>query len=234
MRAFLRCFSIQGSWNYRTMIGAGMAHALSPLLERVHAGDPAALRAALERHASGFNAHPYMSPIAIGALARLELEGEDAETLTRFRSALQAPLGALGDQAVWAGWRPFCTLVAAIAFILGVGPVLAISAFLLVYNIGHIGLRVWGFRCGWRAGIGVGAVLKTMPLKSVARRIVPVNQALMGVLAAMLIGRAPDLGLDPWVAALGLGAGLSGYLLPERVAGPAVAALFMVCLTWLL
>ncbi len=185
-------------------------------------------------HAQEFNAHPYLSPLAIGALARLEYDGEDAETRTRFRAALPAPLGALGDQAVWAGCRPFCTLAAAIAFTLGVGPVTTVSVFLLIYNLGHIGLRLWGFQKGWRAGTGVGAILKQMPFKRFARGLVPVNQALMGALAAILIGRAPDAGLAPWGVGLVVAAGLGGYLAPRRVAAPAMAGLFMACIVWLL
>ena len=109
-RALLRSFSIQGSWNHRTMTGPGMAFALSPLLARIHADDPGALHAALERHAGAFNAHPYLAPVAIGSLARLEYEQEETDTLLRFRAALRAPLGALGDETMWAGWRPFLRL----------------------------------------------------------------------------------------------------------------------------
>ena len=35
-----RTFAVQGSWNYRTMIGGGMAFAMLPLLRRIYAGDP--------------------------------------------------------------------------------------------------------------------------------------------------------------------------------------------------
>jgi PTS system mannose-specific IID component len=56
--AFLRTFAIQGSWNYRTLLGGGLAYAMLPLLVRIHSGDPVALRRAVRRHASSFNGRP--------------------------------------------------------------------------------------------------------------------------------------------------------------------------------
>src|SRR5690606_32454688 len=68
----LPIFAIQGSWNYRTLIGTGFAFALLPLLRSRYRGDPARLRESLERHASLFNSHPYLAPVALGAVAQLE------------------------------------------------------------------------------------------------------------------------------------------------------------------
>lgn len=232
LSAFLRSFAIQGSWNYRTMIGAGMAYALSPLLQRIHAGDPVALRGAIERHAAEFNAHPYLSSLAIGALARLEHEGADPDTLARFRAALRAPLGAIGDRAVWAGWRPFCIFSTILAYGLGADPIAAALGFLLVYNLGHIALRGWGLRWGWEAGLDVGQRLKTMTPLRLAGRLVPFNQALMAACGVVLLSRLPGPTPEPWMGAVAAVAGLGGYLAPGRLAGPAVAGLFAAWLLW--
>ena len=233
-RALLRSFSIQGSWNHRTMTGPGMAFALSPLLTRIHADDPAALDAALERHASPFNAHPYLAPVAIGALARLEHEGEDPDTLLRFRSALRAPLGALGDETMWAGWRPFCASAAAIAFLLGFDAVTAAAGFLVVYNLGHFALRLWGLRCGWKAGRGVGAALRRVPFRRLARVFVLASQVLIGALAAILVARVPGGAPSPWIVGVAVGAGLSGYVVPRHISRVALASLLVACLAWFL
>ena len=234
VRAYLRSFSIQGSWNHRTMTGFGVAFALSPLLERIHADDPAAAAAALERHAGAFNAHPYLASVALGALARTEYEGEAPGTQLRLRAALSAPLGALGDRIVWAGWRPFCVAAAAIAFLLGVEAVAAAAGFLVLYNTGHLGLRVWGLRCGWRAGLGVGAALGRVPFRRVARVLLIANLALIGALTALLIARMPGGAPAPWVWAVAVGAGLMGYVTPRRVSGVALASLLAACAAWLL
>ncbi len=230
LAAWVRTFAVQGSWNYRTLIGGGMAYALAPLLERIHAGDPVALRKSLERAATEFNSHPYLSPIAVGALARLEYDRQDEETLRRFRGALQAPLGAMGDQVLWAGWRPFCVLVSGLLFLMGVGPVLTAAMFLLVYNAGHVAVRVWGFRLGWARGLEVGAALKAVPTKRVSRAFVFVNQVLMGAVAALLIARISGLEQGGWIGPSAAAAGLVGYFVPRGVAGLAIAALFVACL----
>lgn len=232
-RAMLRSFSIQGSWNYRTMTGPGMAHALAPLLGRIHAEDPAAFRDAVQRHSRAFNAHPYFAPVAIGALARLEFEGADADTQARFRSALRGPLGVLGDGVAWAGWRPFCTSTAAIGFLVGLDPVFAASAFLLVYNLGHLALRIWGLHCGWKSGLSVAGALRRMPLRRLERGLVLVNQMLLGILASLIV--APRLGgvSIAWMA-VGAVIALMGYLAPRHISAVAMASLLAACAVRLL
>ena len=234
VRAILRSFSIQGSWNDRTMTGPGMAHALAPLLARIHADDPAVLQRAVQRHSRAFNAHPYLAPVAIGALARLEFDGVGADTLSRFRSALRAPLGALGDGVAWAGWRPFCASAAAIAFVLGLDPLFAAGAFLLLYNAGHLALRVWGLRCGWRSGRSVASALKRAPLRKIERGLVAANQGLIGGLATLLIGRLPGTGHLPWRDGGAVMVALMGYLVPRHISAVAMASLLAACAVRLL
>lgn len=230
--AFLRSFAVQGSWNYRTLIGGGLGFALVPLLRRIHAGDPVALRKAVERHAGSFNAHPYMSPIAIGAFARLEHDGADEDTLGRFRTALRGPLGALGDQTVWAGWRPFCLLSAMVAFGLGLDARIAVLAFLAVYNSGHLALRVWGYRLGWSAGLRVGGLLNRSPLRNVARRLTPLNEALMGSVLVLLVARAPGLEATPWTAGAAAAAAMAAFFLPARAGRVAMMMLALAISAW--
>ncbi|MCK5448859.1 MAG: PTS system mannose/fructose/sorbose family transporter subunit IID, partial [Gemmatimonadetes bacterium] len=55
LAAWSRTFAIQGSWNYSTMVGAGIAYAVLPLLRRIHAGDPVRLRESVERSMRPFN-----------------------------------------------------------------------------------------------------------------------------------------------------------------------------------
>lgn len=234
VRAILRSFSIQGSWNDRTMTGPGLAHALAPLLARIHADDPGAFRQAIQRHSRAFNAHPYLAPVAIGALARLEFDGDDADTLSRFRSALRAPLGALGDGIAWAGWRPFCVSAAAIGFVLGLDPLFAAGAFLVVYNAGHLALRIWGLRCGWRSGRSVASALKRAPLRRIERALAPANQVLIGVLAALLVGQLPGTGPAVWRDGGAVIAALMGYLVPRHISAVAMTSLLAACAVWLL
>ena len=145
---FARSFLIQGSWNFRTMLGGGFAFALLPVLRRLFRGDPEAFRAALQRHTEHFNAHPYMAGAALGAVCRMEEERRAPEEIARFKRAVRGPLGGLGDALVWVGWRPLTVLAALVLALSGVSPFFTVSFFLLLYNAGHLALRIWSFRIG--------------------------------------------------------------------------------------
>jgi mannose PTS system EIID component len=157
---FLRLLAIQGSWNYETFLGNGIAFATEPALRLLPGGpNGKPYRTALARQSGYFNAHPYLAAIAVGALARAELDGEPPERIERFRTALAGPLGSVGDRLVWAAWLPFCSLLALLAFGLGAGTATVLAIFLGVYNAGHLSLRAWGLRTGWTHGLRVAAGL---------------------------------------------------------------------------
>lgn len=215
----VRSLLVQAAWNYRTMLGTGMAFALTPALRHVH-GSAEAVDRALERHVSLFNAHPYLTPLALGALARLEAEGASEDMIERFRAALRGPLGALGDRLVWAGWLPMCSLLG-ILISVTVSPGTGVGVFLLVYNAGHLALRAWGFEVGWSAGASLGSRLRELRLTREAQRIETGVCLLTGVVAGFVL---PSLaGVDPaWLPALvGVAGLLAGYGLGVRAWRPA-------------
>ena len=68
---FLRMLAVQGSWNYETLLGTGIGFAMEPALRYLPGGvDGPQYRSALARESRYFNAHPYLTGIAIGALTR--------------------------------------------------------------------------------------------------------------------------------------------------------------------
>jgi mannose PTS system EIID component len=214
----LRLLAVQGSWNYETMLGNGIAFALEPALRRLPGGvEGAAYREAMAREARYFNAHPYLASIAVGALARAELDGEPAERIERFRGALVAPLGSIGDRLVWAGWLPCCSMLALLAFGLGAPPLATVLLFLGVYNAGHIALRVWGLDAGWRDGLRVAGALARPVFRDGPQRIAAATLVLAGAAIPFAAGRCME-GMAPmasrWavalmvVGALALGVGL--------------------------
>ncbi|HVZ77087.1 MAG TPA: PTS system mannose/fructose/sorbose family transporter subunit IID [Gemmatimonadaceae bacterium] len=156
----LRLLAIQGSWNYETLLGNGLGFCLEPALRRLPGGAHSPeFKQALARESRYFNAHPYLAAVAVGALARVELEQEPPERIERFRTALCGPLGSVGDRLVWAGWLPFCSLVSLAAFGLHASPLLVVAIFLGLYNAGHVALLVWGLRTGWMHGMRVASGL---------------------------------------------------------------------------
>lgn len=185
----LRLFAIQGSWNYESLVGNGIGFCVEPALRLLPGGvDGPAYRQALARESQYFNAHPYLASVAVGALARAELDGEPADRIERFRTALCGPLGSVGDRLVWAGWLPLCSLVALAAFGLGAGPFLVLAIFLGLYNVGHVALRMWGLRTGWRLGLRVAPALANPVLRQGPMEI--------GRLAAFAAGVAFPLALS--------------------------------------
>ena len=236
-RAWGRTFAIQGLWNYGTLIGAGLAYAMLPLLRRIHAGDPPRLERAVRRHLESFNSHPYLSPLAVGALARMEFDGAPEEDIERFRTALRGPLGTLGDRTIWAEWRPFCLLVAITMFGVGFGPWPSVVVFLLLYNAGHLWTRWWGYRRGWELGRGVGRSLREFPLERLTDRLWPVTMFLLGA-ATVLLGRAVVETAGPGAVSLPLllVAGLTAvpaFRWPNRFGRLAIALLLAIPIVWI-
>jgi len=212
---FARSFLIQGAWNYHTMLGAGFAFSLLPGLRRVYAEDADGLEAAVGRHLEHFNAHPYLSGIALGAVLRLEDEGVDQETVRRFKVAVRGPLGSLGDRLVWATWLPLVAMASLVLYWLGAGWVWVTVFFLTVYNAGHLGLRAWGLRVGLEAGRDVADRLASARIGERAARMQPFGALLAGALVAVLLagplavggGRGVWIGLGAAAFIAGLGGG---------------------------
>ena len=218
---FTRSFMVQGSWNYRTMIGSGFAFAMIPALRRIFQGDSKALDASLRRHLELFNAHPYLSNVALGAVARLEAEGADEDSVRRFKMAVRGPLGGLGDSLVWASWLPAVSMFALALYWLGVPGWLAVMSFLVVYNAGHLGLRVWGFRAGLAEGRGVARSLSRAGLGAWVERIRGLNALLLGVLVgSVLAGNGGLAEGGPVLAAFGVLGFVAGDVLGHRVWRP--------------
>lgn len=205
---FFRLLAVQSAWNYETLVGNGIGFCVEPALRRLPGGvQGSAYRQALARESQYFNAHPYLTSVAVGALARAELDGEAPERIERFRTALCGPLGALGDRLVWATFLPLCSFVALVAFGFGASPPVAVLTFLVLYNLGHVGLRIWGLQAGWRKGLEVA--------QSLGHPLLQRAQPLLGRFASVLAGLALPLTMHRVIGAgeVLMGATLIGALI---------------------
>jgi PTS system mannose-specific IID component len=223
--AFVRSFLIQGSWNYRNMLGGGFAYAMLPVLRRLFA-DRSARDASVVRHLELFNAHPYLSNVALGAAVKLEAEGADPETVRRFKLAVRGPLGSLGDQLVWATWLPGVSLLALTLYWGGLPGWVAVVAFLVIYNVGHVGLRLWAFRVGLADGRGIGGRLATANLAGTASRLQSVVAFFLSALVGAVLVGGQGLGAagPTWIV-LAVIAGLAGLVVGHRAWRPAAATI---------
>lgn len=187
----LRTLAIQGSWNYEILVGNGIGFCVEPALRRLPGGiDGVAYRQALARQSMYFNAHPYLAALAVGSLARAEVDEVAPARIVRFRTALCGPLGSVGDRLVWAAWLPACSLVALLTFGFGWSPAAVVLSFLALYNIGHLGLRDWGLRAGWRHGMRVASALGHPVLQHGPRYIGRAAAVVAGLALPMAVHRA--------------------------------------------
>jgi len=143
LQAILRLLAVQAAWTYERMTGIGVGHAAAPLLKHHLSSQTREARlAAVARSAEFFNSHPYLAGVAVGAVVRAEKEGVPGSTIIRLRTALSGPLGALGDQLVWAGQVPALMglSLAALPWFGGWAVLVAV----IVHNVLRLALTAWG------------------------------------------------------------------------------------------
>jgi PTS system mannose-specific IID component len=226
--AFVRSFLIQGSWNYHTMLGGGFAYAMLPVLRKLFP-ESSARAASVRRHLESFNAHPYLSNVALGAAVKLEAEGADPDTVRRFKLAVRGPLGSLGDRLVWATWLPGVSLLSLTLYWAGLPGWVSVAAFLVIYNVGHVGLRLWGFRMGLTTGRDIGGRLAHANLTGLASRLQSVDAFLVGTLVGVLLVGGQGLGAagPTWIVLAAIAA-VAGLLVGHRAWRPAAATVVVI------
>jgi mannose/fructose/N-acetylgalactosamine-specific phosphotransferase system component IID len=218
----LRLFTVQASWNYERMIGVGLGYASEPLLRALPGGAAGErYQGAMRRAARYFNAHPYLTGLAAGALARAEHEGVPGERIERLRTALLGPLGAIGDRLVWTGTLPAASAVGLVLSARAPAGIGAL-ALLAVFNVPHLALRFWGLRAGWRRGTALAGALGAPMLTTGLRLMGPAAALGIGLALPLVAHRlAAPLDLPAWGlgAATGAGAWIAGRWLAPALGG---------------
>ncbi len=190
------------------MLGSGFGFCFLPVLRELErraaeGGKEEERGAALRRHVEHFNAHPYLSGLALGATARMELDGASPEEVRRFKMAIRGPLGSVGDRLIWAAWLPATLLGAMTLALLGTPWWFAIVTFLVVYNSLHLRLRTWSVRVGLEKGPSVAETLRRANLIGRAERIASIGVLFVGLLVGLLVGRGLAAGIShviwPWL-----------------------------------
>lgn len=220
-RAFIRLFAVQGAWNYERLTGIGMGYAAEPLLEDLKVSDPARHAEAAVRSAEYFNSHPYLAGVALGALVRAEYDQVPGAQISRLRTALTSPLGALGDQLFWAGLVPATMAAVGLVVVMDLG-VFAVVAIGVAYNLGRAATGWWALRTGLRSGVRVGTALGESWLPPAAAWAGLPAGAMVGALLPLAAGWLLDgqrlPGLAVALLTLGVGLGASWTLGPRVTA----------------
>ena len=171
LNILLRCFVVQASWNFRSMLGLGFCFCVIPIARRLY--KTAKERSEfLHRHLEFFNAHPYFVGFCLGAVIRLEEESlhkqwPDKRPISIFKERMTGPLGGLGDQLFWNRIKP-ATVALGVLLGLRYGWI-GIPIFLLVYNIPHVYLRVKSMNVSYKMGFDVISIMSTQRFKQAGR-----------------------------------------------------------------
>lgn len=205
LRVLWRSFFFQAAANYERMQNVGFAYTMAPALGRLYEGE--ALQAAMQRHLVFFNSNPYLSSAVVGACLRIEEQVANGEQPPSHVEAVKritmGPLAAVGDTFFWSSLRPFAAAWAVAGVVAGVH--WAPLAFLLLYNLFHLGIRAFGIFGGYRHGEGILTQIQQFRLVSLGERIHYVTAFFLGVTGGLIAHRAkgsavalPD-GLGPIV-----------------------------------
>jgi len=144
---WFRSFFLQTGFNYERMQALGWCWAISPFLKRLSIDDKSGF---YQDNLESFNANPYISTYAVGAVAKLEEEKKDRETILRLKNSLRGPLGSLGDNLIWKGVRPALLTLGIITS--GWFGWWGAALFLVLFNGFQIYLRRRGLKKGYQLG----------------------------------------------------------------------------------
>ena len=190
VRMLWRCFFIQGSWNFKTMLGIGFCFCCIPIVRRLYDNE-AEREEFLKRHLVFFNAHPYLATICLGACAKLEEQARNQEAgwtdmrpIEIFKERLIGPLGAIGDEFFWKRVKPLAAALG-VLFAVTIGW-LAVPIFLIVYNAPHLRARFEGLLFGYRKGFDIVRYLSMRRLQKYQELLSVVGSLVTGILMVAL------------------------------------------------
>jgi mannose PTS system EIID component len=186
-RVFRRSLFLQASWNPKGMQNLGLAWALYPGLVWLYP-DRTARKAAVLRHLTPFNTHPYVAAAIVGGCLyheeRIARAEEGPERVQAFKRALMGPLAALGDGFFWLSLKPAVgALCCALVPLLGGWAALL---FVVLYNTVHFALRIKLFRLGVHLGDRLVEGIAEERLPTWGARLRAVAAACAGGIAAWL------------------------------------------------
>lgn len=181
---FWRSFALQTAFNFEKMQNVGYAYAMIPVIKKLYNKEEEQAKA-LKRHLALFNSTPAVTPIIMGISAAMEEENAnspesfDSSSINAVKAALMAPLAGIGDSIFFGTLR---VIAAGIGLSLSKqGNILGPILFLLIYNIPHILLRIYGLNYGYKFGINS---LNEIQRNGVMDKIMSV----VGIIGMMVVG----------------------------------------------
>ncbi len=206
LRVLWRSFFFQAANNYERMQNVGFAYCMLPALRKLYTGEH--LNAAVERHLTLFNSHPYLSAALLGASIRLEEDVAagrlDSSQVVSFKQCMMGPMAAIGDSFFWASLRPFVAACAILGLLSGM--VWAPVGFLVFYNALHLAVRIYGLWNGYSSGQEVCSRIHSLALVRFSGAMHYLAAAFIGVIAAILAENAK-------ISPMSIGDGMEPFLI---------------------
>ncbi|HAK60912.1 MAG TPA: hypothetical protein DCO77_11100 [Nitrospiraceae bacterium] len=196
LKVFFRALLIQASWSFDLLQSMGFAYAMLPVLRKLYP-DKAEFASRLNLHTEYFNTQPYLASFILGAAVKMEEDRafgrNDNVDSAEMKSALMAPLGAVGDGFFWAALKPFAATIAVSLLIVGVwwAPLL----YLLLYNVWHVGLRINLLFLGYRSGGDAVALIERHNFSKLTRLFKASSLSVLGGMLGTLTAWRPEFRL---------------------------------------
>ena len=127
-----------------------------------------------------------MSGAVLGALVKTEeaaaAGGFQVDSLERFRFALTTAFAAVGDAFFWNAILPAASILSLFFSFHSGWP--GAVCFLILFNAGHLFIRLWGFKAGYEKGVGIAYAIDRLHLPVVTLKIRLLSSAALGALGA--------------------------------------------------
>lgn len=154
-KVFWRAFLLPSCYSMDRMQAPGFCYSILPVLRKLYGSDRQEFTDAMVRHQEVYNNTYACSPFVLGITAAMEEQAAndktfDVSTINNIKVALMGPLSGIGDTFFWGTFRIIASGVG--ISLASQGSILGPIIFLIIYNIPHILVRVFGLKYGYKLG----------------------------------------------------------------------------------
>ena len=173
-RVLWRSFFLQAAWNYQGQQSLGLAAAMSAALEKIHGRGTEAFNQALADYLEPFNTQPPHERSDSGRPCQVRGRGPGGRAGPGSGPAVQDghERGPGGHRRRLFLERPSSRPRPRWGFFFAVeGHPAGAVFFLVLFNLAHAPLRIWGFFAGYGQGLGIVSALDKLHLPLAAQRL---------------------------------------------------------------
>ena len=154
-KGFWRAFLLPSCYSMDRMQAPGFCYSIMPVLRKLYGSDKQEFTDAMVRHQEVYNNTYACSPFVLGITAAMEEQAAndktfDVSAINNIKVALMGPLSGIGDTFFWGTFRIIASGVG--ISLASQGSILGPLIFLIIYNIPHILVRVFGLKYGYKLG----------------------------------------------------------------------------------